>query len=537
MKIVLSGPKCSGKSITVSKLSKILGLPLIESDELIENLFHQKTGNKLTCRNICSEFGEDTFREYERKAIEEISKNDWCIVSTGGSTLLNKTSRQLLRDKSILILLTATSEKLLERFNKKSIPAYLNDKTAQELFVNRCNLIIEVIKPFADIIIDTSNINIDKTVNSIYEELKVEISLLSQKPNTFGNIVRMTTFGESHGPAIGAILEGIQPGIEISEQDIQKELNRRRPGQSAVSTPRNEKDQVKILSGIFEGKTTGTSIGMLIENKDQDSSKYDLIRNYLRPGTADFTFWKKYGIRDHKGGGRSSGRETAARVMCGAVAKKILESQKINITAHTIAIAGIKSNSVDYSTIENNSVRSADSIKAIEMEKAILKAKDNNDSVGGIAQLEITGLPAGLGDPVFGKLDARLAMAIVSLGAVKGVEFGSGFSSAEKHGSENNDEMRDGKFITNNAGGILGGISTGEKIIIRVAVKPTSSIFSKQQTCDLDGNNVDIQVEGRHDPCIVPRIIPVLETMAALVILDTLEIQKRVNPNFNNSNC
>ncbi|MCP4178830.1 MAG: chorismate synthase [bacterium] len=533
MKIVLSGPKCSGKSITGSKLSKTLGLPFIESDELIEELFYNKTNNRLTCRSICSEFGEDTFREYERKAIEEISKKDWCIISTGGSTLLNKTSRQLLRDRSILILLTATSKKLLKRFNQKSIPAYLNDNTAQELFLSRCSLITEVIKPFADIIVDTSNINIDEVVNTIYKELKIEISLLSQKPNTFGNIVRMTTFGESHGPAVGAILEGIQPGVEICEHDIQKELNRRRPGQSAVSTPRDEKDQVKILSGVFEGKTTGTSIGMLIENKDQDSTKYDLIKNSFRPGTADFTFWKKYGIRDHKGGGRSSGRETAGRVMCGAIAKKILKTQEINIVAHTVSIAGIESDTVDYSIIENNSVRCADSAKAIEMENAILEAKDNNDSVGGIAQIEISGLPAGLGDPVFGKLDAKLAMAIVSLGAVKGIEFGSGFSSAGKRGSENNDAMRNGKFITNNAGGILGGISTGEKIIIKVAVKPTSSIFTKQQTCDLDGNNIDIQVEGRHDPCIVPRIIPVLETMSAMVILDTLEIQGRINPEFN----
>ena len=348
--------------------------------------------------------------------------------------------------------------------------------------------------------------------------------------NTFGDIIRVTTFGESHGPAIGAVLDGVRPDVEISEADIQQELNRRRPGQSDVTTPRDEKDQVEILSGVFEGKTTGAPIAMVIYNRDHDSSRYEGIKDLFRPGHADFTFYKKYGIRDHRGGGRSSGRETAGRVMGGAIARKLLAEQGIRIVAHSVEIAGIAADTCDHSVIESNPVRCADAEAAKKMEQAIVAAKDDNDSVGGVVKLEIFGLPAGLGDPVFGKLDARLCGAIMTLGAVKGIEVGKGFALTRMRGSQSNDNMADGAFVSNNAGGITGGISTGQTVELRIGVKPTSSIAKPQRTIDLNGETRPIETHGRHDPCIVPRIIPVIEAMTALVLLDCLEIQTKIKP-------
>ena len=495
---------------------------------MIEETYHKRAEKKLSCRSICAEIGDDNFRKIEQEVVKEASDKDWCIISTGGSTMLNGTSRRLLRTNSILILLHAPINVLLERFDALKVPAFLNNQSAKDMYAARARLMIEVIMPFADIAVDTANLSEHETLNIVIDGLKEEIAVRSTKPNTFGQVVRLTTFGESHGPAIGAVFDGVQAGVSISEDEIQHELNRRKPGQSEVSTSRKEEDKVRILSGIFEGKTTGAPVGMIIKNKNQDSTKYDNIRDLFRPGTADFTFWKKYGLRDHKGGGRSSGRETAGRVMGGAIAKKILKDLGVNITAHAVTIADIHAKQCDYEQIEQNSVRCADANAAAKMEKAILQAKKNGDSVGGIVQIDITGVPAGLGDPVFGKLDARLGAAILSVGAIKGVEFGSGFSAASKKGSENNDEMRDRKFISNNAGGVLGGISTGEKIIVRAAVKPTPSIFQEQKTINTNGKNTNVLIEGRHDPCIVPRIIPVIESMAALVLLDLWEIQKNI---------
>ncbi|MDK1020253.1 MAG: chorismate synthase [Candidatus Hydrogenedentes bacterium] len=362
-----------------------------------------------------------------------------------------------------------------------------------------------------------------------------ELVVRCHAANTYGDVVRVTSFGESHGRAIGCIIEGLHPGIEISEDVIQKQMERRRPGQSKVTTQRKEPDKVEILSGIFEGKTTGAPIALIVYNKDADSRKYDEIKHLFRPGHADWTFYKKYGRRDHRGGGRSSARETATRVAAGAIAMEILRQRGVEFHAYAVEIAGIEAKTCDYAEIENNPVRCADPEAAKKMEEAILDARKNGDSVGGIIQLDITGVPPGLGDPVFGKLNARLTHAIMTIGAIKGVEIGEGFALTRLHGSESNDNMADGGFLSNHGGGITGGISTGQTIWLRVAVKPTASIASKQRTIDLEGQNRDIEVGGRHDPCIVPRAVPVIENMAALVILDAWEIQRRINPDWESS--
>lgn len=320
--------------------------------------------------------------------------------------------------------------------------------------------------------------------------------------NTFGNNFRITTFGESHGPALGVVIDGCPAGMVLSEIDIQPLLDRRRPGTSPSSSPRKESDKVEILSGIFEGKTTGTPIALMVRNEDQQSKDYEDLREKFRPGHADFTYQEKYGIRDHRGGGRSSGRETLSRVAAGAVAMKYLAKQGITITGTIKEVHG-KTN-------------------PIEMENEILAAKATGDSVGGIIQLTATGCPVGLGDPVFGKLDALIAGAIMGIGAVKGVEIGDGFIAARTFGSENNDQMTGDGFLSNHAGGILGGISSGQDIVVRIAVKPTPSIAKVQQTRDIYGNVVDISVRGRHDPCIVPRIVPVAEAMLALVLINCM---------------
>ena len=326
--------------------------------------------------------------------------------------------------------------------------------------------------------------------------------------NTFGNNFRITTFGESHGPALGVVIDGCPAGMALSEIDIQPLLDRRRPGTSPVNSPRKESDKVEILSGIFEGKTTGMPIALIVRNENPQSKDYEELKEKFRPGHADFTYQVKYGIRDHRGGGRSSGRETLSRVAAGAVAMKFLAERGITITGTIREVHG--------KTVP------------AEMEKEILAAKAAGDSVGGIVQVTATGCPIGLGDPVFGKLDALIASAMMGIGAVKGVEIGDGFSAARNFGSENNDQMTADGFSSNHAGGILGGISSGQDIIVRIAVKPTPSIAKIQQTRDIHGNVVDISVKGRHDPCIVPRIVPVAEAMLALVLMDcVLEPAKR----------
>ena len=325
--------------------------------------------------------------------------------------------------------------------------------------------------------------------------------------NTFGRNFRITTFGESHGKAVGVVIDGCPSDMELSEQDIQPMLDRRRPGTSPLTSARMEDDRIKILSGIFLGKTTGASIAMLVENKDMHAGDYDALRDVFRPGHADFTYQEKYHIRDHRGGGRSSGRETLGRVAAGAVAMKYLRALGITITGKILEVHGRSSPE--------------------EIENEILTAKNAGDSVGGIAEIVVSGCPAGLGDPVFGKLDAQVAGALMGIGAVKGVEIGDGFLVAKKFGSENNDQMTKDGFSSNHAGGILGGISTGQDIIVRIAVKPTPSISKIQKTRDVHGNEVELSIRGRHDPCIVPRIVPVAEAMLALVIIDCLLEQKK----------
>jgi chorismate synthase len=325
--------------------------------------------------------------------------------------------------------------------------------------------------------------------------------------NTFGRNFKITTFGESHGKALGVVIDGCPARLELSEADVQPLLDRRRPGKSALESSRQEHDRIEILSGIFEGKTTGAPIAMIVKNDDIRSEDYEALRDVFRPGHADVTYYEKYGIRDHRGGGRSSGRETVARVAAGAVAMKYLAHEGISISGHVVEVHG--------RTLPQ------------DIENEIRAAQAAGDSVGGIATITATGCPAGLGDPVFGKLDAQIACAMMGIGAVKGVEIGDGFAASKRVGSENNDPMTKDGFISNHAGGILGGISTGQEIVVRIAVKPTPSISKVQQTRDVYGNEVKIAITGRHDPCIVPRILPVAEAMLALVIFDCLLEQKR----------
>ncbi len=348
--------------------------------------------------------------------------------------------------------------------------------------------------------------------------------------NSIGRLFVVTTFGESHGSAIGAVVDGCPPGIELSREYVQKELDRRRPGQSELTTSRSEQDYVEILSGIFEGKTTGTSIGLLIRNQDAISKHYKDLQDLFRPGHADFGYWAKYGLRDWKGGGRSSGRETAARVAAGAIARRILEGFGVWLHGGTIAVGSVRAEKFLPEAIEKNPVRCPDPDRAGEMAALIEKVKGQGDSIGGLVEVRVFGAPAGLGEPVFSKLDADLASALMGIGAVKGVEFGDGFETAKRKGSENSDPFvsEGGKIHTryNRAGGILGGISTGDPIVVRVAVKPTSSIAREQESVNLKGEPVKFSTGGRHDPCICPRIVPVAEAMVAIVLADHLLRQR-----------
>jgi chorismate synthase len=344
--------------------------------------------------------------------------------------------------------------------------------------------------------------------------------------NTLGRCFRITTFGESHGKAVGVVLDGVVPNMKFSVADIQRELDRRRPGQSSVTTPRNESDRVQVVSGVFSGKTLGTPICLLVWNKDQDSRAYEKIKDLFRPGHAAYTYLSKYGIQDYRGGGRSSGRETAGRVAAGAVAKQLLRRLGITIRAYTKEVDGIRAASIDYDEIENNPVRCPDAKAAKKMMRRILAVKTAGDSVGGVVEAVVHHCPPGLGDPVFDKLEADLAKALMSIPALKGFEIGSGFAATRMKGSEHNDEFyKDRKTgtvrtRTNYAGGVLGGISNGEDIVVRVAVKPPSSIPKTQRTIDRSGRSRAITVRGRHDPCICPRVVPVVESMIAVVIAE-----------------
>ncbi|AZN41056.1 chorismate synthase [Paenibacillus albus] len=343
--------------------------------------------------------------------------------------------------------------------------------------------------------------------------------------NSFGERFRITTFGESHGEAVGVIVDGVTPGLEIDEAYIQIQMDRRKPGQSSVTSPRKEYDHVHIVSGVYEGRATGTPLTIILYNKDMRPEAYDDIKHSYRPGHADYTYMQKYGLRDHRGSGRASGRETAGRVAAGAVARKLLEQRGISVVAYSKEIGGIESTSFSEEEIERNPVRAADPIAAMRMVERIEHLASIGDSCGGIVECRIRGLAPGIGEPVFDKLDAELARAMISIGAVKGIEFGAGFEAARMQGSEHNDPMNTSGFLSNHAGGILGGISTGADIIFRVAVKPTSSISVPQQTVRENGEEQIIVTKGRHDPCICPRIVPVVEAMACLVLEDQIKRQ------------
>ena len=349
--------------------------------------------------------------------------------------------------------------------------------------------------------------------------------------HTFGNIFKLTTFGESHGAALGGVIDGCPSGLKIDLNAIQIEMDRRKPGQSAIVTQRKESDTVTFYSGIFEGETTGTPIGFLIHNTDQKSKDYSHIKNSYRPSHADYVYDKKYGKRDYRGGGRSSARETACRVVAGAIAKQILSNVKI--TAYVSSVGEIKIDKhysdLDFSEIEKNPVRCADSNTASLMEEHIREIRKEGDTIGGIVSCVIENTPIGLGEPVFDKLHADLGKAMLSINAVKGFEFGSGFQGTQLKGSQHNDSFNsDGKTKTNNSGGIQGGISNGLDIYFNVSFKPVATIMKAQETIDSSNNVVEMKGKGRHDPCVVPRAVPIVEAMAALVLVDFYLINRTI---------
>jgi chorismate synthase len=347
--------------------------------------------------------------------------------------------------------------------------------------------------------------------------------------NSYGTLFKLTTFGESHGEAIGGILDGCPSGLTIDLEAIQKEMNRRKPGQSAIVTQRKEADEVQFLSGIFEGKTTGAPIGFIIPNTNQKTNDYSHLKDTFRPSHADFTYEKKYGVRDYRGGGRSSARETACRVVAGAIAKQLLSTIQINAFVSSVGNIFVDKpyQDLDFSKIESNPVRCPDGEIAVKMEAYIKEIRKEGDTVGGTVTCVIQNVPIGLGEPVFDKLHAELGKAMLSINAVKGFEFGSGFCGAQMKGSEHNDLFNpDGSTKSNLSGGIQGGISNGMAIYFRVAFKPVATIMQKQETIDKQGNSVDLEGKGRHDPCVVPRAVPIVEAMAALVLADFYLLNK-----------
>lgn len=346
--------------------------------------------------------------------------------------------------------------------------------------------------------------------------------------NSFGTLFTLTSFGESHGAAIGGVVDGMPAGIAVDMDFVRSEMQRRRPGQSAVTTGRKESDEVEFLSGIFEGRTTGAPIGFIIRNTNQHSNDYDNLREVLRPSHADYTYWRKYGVRDHRGGGRSSARETAVRCVAGALAKLALRELGITIQAYTSQVGHIALENdytkYDLSLTESNIVRCPDMEKACQMEELILKVKGEGDTIGGIVTCVITGCPVGLGEPIFGKLHAALGNAMLSINACKGFDYGRGFDGIGERGSEQNDQFVNTEngitTATNRSGGIQGGISNGQPIYFRAAFKPVATQLGEQTTLDIHGNEQTLQAKGRHDPCVVPRAVPIVESMAAIIVLD-----------------
>ncbi len=346
--------------------------------------------------------------------------------------------------------------------------------------------------------------------------------------NTFGQVFKVTTWGESHGPALGAVIDGCPPRLPLTAADIQAELARRRPGVQAHASPRREPDQVEILSGVFDGLTTGTPISLIIYNRDVRSQDYEALREVFRPGHGDFTFQAKYGIRDHRGGGRAAARETVARVAAGAVAQKVLDQENIQVLAYTLELGGVKARLQDITKIWDNPFFCPDPEAVPGMSARVQEVKGQGDSLGGVVEVRVQGCPAGLGEPVFDKLDAALAQAVMSVGAVKGVEIGAGFAAARMLGSEHNDPIIAGGFASNHAGGILAGISNGDEIVLRAVVKPIPSIAIEQQTIDLTGQPRAITVKGRHDISAIPRIVPVIQAMVRLTLADFLLRQRAI---------
>ncbi|MFC1664440.1 chorismate synthase [Pseudomonadota bacterium] len=339
--------------------------------------------------------------------------------------------------------------------------------------------------------------------------------------NSIGKLFTVTTFGESHGPALGCIVDGCPPGLELDAEDLQKDLERRRPGKSKYTTQRREEDKVEILSGVFEGVTTGTPIGLLVRNADQRSRDYESIKNTFRPGHADYVYQHKYGVRDYRGGGRSSARETAMRVAAGGIAKKYLRTRYgVEIQGYLAQMGPIKADQLDWEAIEQNAFFSPDPDKVPEMETFIDQLRRDGDSVGARINVVAKNVPVGWGEPVFDRLDAEIAHAMMSINAVKGVELGSGFASVEASGSNNRDHMTQDGFLSNNAGGVLGGISSGQNIEVSVALKPTSSIMVPATSIDKNGQEVEVVTKGRHDPCVGVRATPIAEAMLALVLID-----------------
>jgi chorismate synthase len=339
--------------------------------------------------------------------------------------------------------------------------------------------------------------------------------------NTFGQLFTVTTFGESHGPALGCVVDGCPPGLELAEEDIQRDVERRRSGTSRYTSQRKEPDQVRILSGVFEGRTTGTPIGLLVENTDQRSYDYDKIKDRFRPGHADYTYQQKYGLRDYRGGGRSSARETVMRVAAGAIARKYLAEQRgIRILGYLAQLGAIRLGCHDLASIDANPFFCADPERVPQLEAAIDLLRRDGDSVGARVTVVATGVPQGLGEPVFDRLDADLAHAMMSINAVKAVEIGAGFAVVEQRGSEHRDELTPGGFLSNHAGGTLGGISSGQDLVVSMAIKPTSSIVKPGRSIDLGGQPVEVSTTGRHDPCVGIRAVPIAEAMMALVLMD-----------------
>jgi chorismate synthase len=338
--------------------------------------------------------------------------------------------------------------------------------------------------------------------------------------SSFGRLFVVTTFGESHGPGVGVVVDGMPPGIAVDPAVIQKELDRRRPGQSAITTQRQEGDRVEVLSGLFEGVTLGTPIAMLVRNTDARSKDYEALRDVFRPGHADYSTQEKYGVRDHRGGGRSSGRETVGRVAAGALAKTALATVGVRVVGGTVQVKDVKALRRDWDEVEKNPVRVPDAQAALRMQAVIESARDQHDSVGGVVEIVASGVPAGWGDPTMAKLDAMLGAAMLSIPATKGVEIGGGFGMSELHGSQTNDVFDGQTFRTNFSGGIAGGISNSADVVVRVAVRAATSIGKPQVAATKSGDTTTIQIEGRHDPCICPRVVPVAESMMAITLMD-----------------